>query len=94
MSGHDARRVVALGAVQARPELADPAILVEGITSPRSAFEQYQALAAAAIVARRLGGAAREQRPAAVTAARGSGAFAPGADRDDVAASALDELQR
>ena len=46
-SGDDGRRVVALGVIQARPELGTARIAAEGIRESRSAFEQYQALKAA-----------------------------------------------
>ncbi len=45
-SGHDGRRVMALGAIDARPELASLDIIVSGIVESRSAFEQYHALKA------------------------------------------------
>lgn len=89
-SSHDGRRIVAVGVMQARPDLGDVAILAESITAPRSAFEQYQALRAAAGVVRHLGAAARERLVTAVTDARASGAFALGTDRDRVAAAVLE----
>ncbi len=46
-SGHEGRRVAALGAIQQLPELGSAAIVLEGITSSQSAFEQFHALLAA-----------------------------------------------
>ncbi len=46
-TGTDGNRVYALALIQGNPTLAEPEPLVEGITRPRSAFEQYQALVAA-----------------------------------------------
>ena len=45
-SGHDGRRIMALGAMDARPELASLDIIISGIVESRSAFEQYHALKA------------------------------------------------
>ena len=45
--GDDAQRLTALAVTQAVPSLGSAAILVDGITASRSAFEQYQALLAA-----------------------------------------------
>ena len=45
--GDDAQRLVALAATQAVPGMGNAAMLSDGITDSRSAFEQYQALIAA-----------------------------------------------
>lgn len=45
--GDEAQRLTALAVTQAVPSLGSAAILVDGITASRSAFEQYQALLAA-----------------------------------------------
>lgn len=46
-SGHEGRRIVALGVMVARPDLALPNAIAEAISAKRSSFEQYQALLAA-----------------------------------------------
>jgi len=43
-SGGDGARIMALGLMQGRPELADVAIVIEAIKDPRSNYEQWQAL--------------------------------------------------
>ena len=45
-SGHDGRRIVALGVIQARPDLGNPQMIAAGLSDSRSAFEVSQALAA------------------------------------------------
>lgn len=47
-SEEDGKRLFALGLMQADPDLADRSVLVDGIRGSRSAFEQYNALLAAA----------------------------------------------
>ena len=46
-SGTEGNRIYALGLIQGNQELAQAEPLLDAITAPHTAFEQYQALAAA-----------------------------------------------
>lgn len=69
-SREDNRRIVALGIIQAVPELADLDIIIAGITEARSPFEQLQAFAAAEAIVGALDNTSRARLRTAVDAAR------------------------
>ena len=93
-SGHDGRRIVALGAIQGRPDLGTSAILAEGIAAARSPFEQYHALEAACRLAGRLGDDDRKLLLEAVATAREAGRIKPSGDRDRLASILVELLER
>jgi hypothetical protein len=68
-SGHDGRRIVALGVIQARPELGTARMVAEALGDSRSAFEASQAVAALFKMCRMLDHDGRDQIRAAATAA-------------------------
>jgi hypothetical protein len=67
-SGQEGRRVVALGAIAARPDLGTLDIVQSGIGEPRSAFEHYHALLAGVALAPTLDTASLDRLVAAATA--------------------------
>ncbi len=92
-SRDDGRRIVALGIIQAVPELGNSAIVIEAITTPHSPFEQYHALGAARTLLDRLDADDRDRLRAAVTeASRPTAPMRMGADRRGRAAGLLAEL--
>lgn len=50
-TGEPGNRIFALAAMEARPDLANPVVVASAIREPKSAFEQYHALAVALRVA-------------------------------------------
>jgi len=52
-TGTEGNRISALAIIQAKPSLADVALINDAVATPRSAFEQYQALRAAEAAAAR-----------------------------------------
>ena len=84
-SGHPGRRVAALAAIQARPDLGSPSTVLAGITASRSSFEQYAALAAALAMAPRLTPDERGEVRDAIAAQQGSGGWIrPDGDRSEL----------
>ena len=67
-SGQEGRRVVALSAIAARPDLGSLDIVESGIGEPRSAFEQYHALLAGVALAPTLDETSLDQLVATATA--------------------------
>lgn len=80
-SGGDGARIMALGLMRGRPELADVAIAVEAIREPRSSHEQWQALRLCQQILER--GVSDEDRVAilgAIAFAESEGTLATGSD--------------
>jgi hypothetical protein len=67
-SGDDGKRLFALALISGNPSLAVAEVLVQGIRSSHSAFEQYHALRAANAARSSLNPATRQQVDAAVKA--------------------------
>ncbi len=68
-SGQEGRRIVALGAIDVRPDLGTLDIVLSGVTEPRSSFEQYHALRAGVALAATLDDASLDQLVAAAESA-------------------------
>src|SRR4051794_25854021 len=92
-TGDEGNRIVAIGMMAARPELADPATITDAVIGSRSAFEQYHALRAARALA------TRQPRPPgtasmveAIQAALTSGIIDPHSDRERLAREVIGSL--
>lgn len=92
-TGSDGDRIVALGIMQGKPEVASFEVAIDAITGSRSAFEQYHALVLARDLLPKLD---EDQRRRLVTALREQmsegGYIVQGSDRRAIAQAILREL--
>lgn len=90
----EGQRIAALAAMEGRPELQDPDIVLDGIAGSRTAFEQFHALLLAREMLPRMDVGLRRRLQAAIVGARGQeGTIHEGTDRAILAAALLGALQ-
>jgi hypothetical protein len=93
-SDQEGRRIAALAAMGGRLELEDPEIVLSGIASSRTAFEQFHALLLAREMLPRMDAAFRSRLQGALEGVRGpGGTIQEGTDRAVLAGVLLRELQ-
>ena len=93
-SDQEGRRIAALAAMEGRPELQDPEIVLDGIAGSRTAFEQFHALLLAREMLPGMDAGLRTRLGAAIHAQMGAdGHIDAGTDRAILAAALLGALQ-